>query len=138
MSPQVLPGLLLVFARRVDLSAGGQAASAGCHTPGLLRSVRWDSYFAPCVLAYAIGLGMALAANALRITVNGVQGQPALLYLVPATLGAVWWRAMRRTEVPALWHGSMLEPASSGDRPDPGGSYGSESGEYKPMLCGPL
>ena len=100
--------------------------------------MRWDSYFAPCVLAYAIGLGMALAANALRITVNGVQGQPALLYLVPATLGAVWWRAMRRTEVPALWHGSMLEPASSSDRPDPGGSDGSESGEYKPMLCGPL
>ena len=38
----------------------------------------------------------ALAANALRITVNGVQGQPALLYLVPCTLGAVWWRALRR------------------------------------------
>jgi hypothetical protein len=27
------------------------------------------------------------------------QGQPALLYLVPATLGAMWWRALRRNEV---------------------------------------
>ena len=73
MSPQVLPGLLLVFARRVDLSAGGQDGSAGCHTPSVLHSVSYFSYFSPCVLAYAIGLGMALAANALLITVNGVQ-----------------------------------------------------------------
>ena len=129
----VLPGLLLVLARRADLSAGGVGG----------RGLRWGGYFAPCVLAYALGLAMALGANAMHITVNGVQGQPALLYLVPATLGAVWWRVLRRNEVAALWHGGALEQpptyttATEREHAHPSDAY-TESGEYKPMLCAPL
>ena len=68
-----------------------------------------------------------------------MQGQPALLYLVPATLGAVWWRALRRNEVAALWHGGALEqpPATEREHAHPADGY-TEAGEYKPMLGGPL
>jgi hypothetical protein len=42
------------------------------------------TYFNPTLLAYTLGLGAAFAANSITHL-----GQPALLYLVPLTLGAV-------------------------------------------------
>lgn len=79
----VLPGLVVVLARKVDLAGGGQS---GGHWPWLCA-------------AYAVGLGMALLANIMEWTFNGVAGQPALMYLVPATLGCFWARVWWRQEV---------------------------------------
>ena len=52
------------------------------------------TYFLPTLYAYVLGLGAAFAANALTHL-----GQPALLYLVPATLGAVGGTAALRGEL---------------------------------------
>ena len=53
-----------------------------------------------CLLqaAYVIGLGVAFAANAITKL-----GQPALLYLVPATFLAITATAASRGEVQRLW-----------------------------------
>ena len=158
----VLPGLLLVLARRLDLFARARAGGGDAHRDGGGRggqggggsggggcgaSCVGGGYFAASVLAYAAGLSMALAANSLHLTVNGVQGQPALLYLVPCTLGAVWWRGWRRGELRALWHGTVLDPPADAVAADDlsgrdGGNSPcssephteSEPGDYKPLL----
>lgn len=54
--------------------------------------------FRAVLLAYAAGLSAAFAAN----TLTGA-GQPALLYLCPATLGAVALAASLRGEVARVW-----------------------------------
>lgn len=56
--------------------------------------------------AYVGGLGVAFAVNAVTHT-----GQPALLYLVPATLGAILLMAATRGEVARV--------AGFVDRPSP-------------------
>ena len=48
--------------------------------------------------AYVLGLGVAFAANAITKL-----GQPALLYLVPATFSAIALTAVSRGEVRQLW-----------------------------------
>ena len=48
--------------------------------------------------AYVIGLGIAFAANAITKL-----GQPALLYLVPATFTAITLTAASRGEINRLW-----------------------------------
>ncbi|CAL5218425.1 g103 [Coccomyxa viridis] len=52
------------------------------------------TYFVPTMAAYIGGLGIAFAANAITH-----MGQPALLYLVPATCGAIFLVAAGRGEV---------------------------------------
>lgn len=49
--------------------------------------------------AYILGLGIAFAANAITKL-----GQPALLYLVPATFSAITLTAASRGEVQRLWN----------------------------------
>lgn len=75
----VLPGLLAVFAARFDAATG----------LGLSRG-----FFVPVAVGYAVGL--LLTWGALVFSIFGDQGQPALLYLVPCTLGVIsllaWWR----------------------------------------------
>ena len=61
---------------------------------------------------YLAGLSCALAANMYHLTINGVQGQPALLYLVPLTIGPVSLLAYLRGELPRLWSGEALLPAT--------------------------
>lgn len=39
----------------------------------------------------------------------GIQGQPALLYLIPCTLGLCMLLAWRRGEVRSMWHGLRSE-----------------------------
>jgi minor histocompatibility antigen H13 len=56
------------------------------------------TYFEPVMWAYCGGLVVAFVANA----VTGL-GQPALLYLCPATLGAVALVGLRRRETGRLW-----------------------------------
>ena len=85
----VLPGLLVAFAARCDACA-------------LQRR-----YFPLMVCGYAVGLAMANVAVAYF-----AQGQPALLYLVPCTLGPFLHAAQRDGTLQTLWQGppSLLDP----------------------------
>jgi len=56
------------------------------------------NYFTPVMAAYVLGLVTAFAANSITHL-----GQPALLYIVPATLSAVGLTAVRRNEVRRIW-----------------------------------
>jgi signal peptide peptidase-like protein 2B len=87
----LLPGLLVSFCLRYDWTA----------RKSLLRG-----YFLWSTVGY--GLGLFLTYVALNV-MNG-SGQPALLYIVPCTLGSVlslgWWRG----ELKSLWFkGDSLE-----------------------------
>jgi len=57
-------------------------------------------YFVPVVIGYAIGLSMA---NVAVYLMN--MGQPALLYLVPCTLGTMAYKGWKRNELMSLWNG---------------------------------
>jgi len=82
----VLPGLLAVFCRRFDISQ---------------RLPPRRGYFLPCVAGYGAGLLATYAA--LWFSLFGDEGQPALLYLVPGTLGTTSVLALVRGHFPALW-----------------------------------
>ncbi|GIL71574.1 hypothetical protein Vretifemale_2115, partial [Volvox reticuliferus] len=56
------------------------------------------TYFTPVLFAYVLGLVGAFIAN----DITGL-GQPALLYIVPATLGAVVLVGLQRGELGRLW-----------------------------------
>lgn len=60
-------------------------------------------YFVPLIIAYAVGLLMANAAVYLM-----QMGQPALLYLVPCTLGTMAYLGWKRGELRALWDGPKV------------------------------
>ena len=86
---QVLPGLLLCFAMRVDcerivsssLGGGGVRGGLGTATHGLLVCCQQWSYFAVALVGYGCGLMVAsFVADWYRVA------QPALLYLVPGVL----------------------------------------------------
>lgn len=130
----VLPGLLLSFAARLDaakrllgvISGGnGTTNSYTCREDrcGGAFTICNGGYFAPLVVAYAIGLFMA---NAAVYLMN--MGQPALLYLVPCCLGTICYMGWRRNELNDLWHGpkvirtadTLLYGEEYGDDSDPG------------------
>jgi minor histocompatibility antigen H13 len=56
------------------------------------------TYFTRVMIAYVIGLATAFGANAITHL-----GQPALLYIVPATLGALVLASATRQELKQLW-----------------------------------
>jgi signal peptide peptidase-like protein 2B len=80
-----LPGLLLSMLMRFDLS-NALSGLAG--------------YFVPALIGYAVGL--AAAGIAVAVTLSG---QPALLYLVPCTLGLTVLLAWHRGHLGVLWRG---------------------------------
>merc|ERR1712066_1055247 len=82
----VLPGLLVSYLRRYDI-LGRRQFSRG--------------YFAPSVVGYFIGLCITMVA----LKIMGI-GQPALLYLVPGTLGTTLVLAVYRGELTHLWEGT--------------------------------
>lgn len=84
----ILPGLLVAYTRRIDLDQ---------------RLTLLAGYFLPAAAAYAVGL--VLTDVALVFSWFGDQGQPALLYLVPCTLGTVLARALWRRELGPLFRG---------------------------------
>jgi len=119
----VLPGLLLTLARRFDLTilhravASNVGVDPASHASQPLHGLGCGlgcgrcgggCYWAAAAIAYAIGLAITLAANIYGVTFNGVQGQPALLYLVPCTVGAVFAVSACRNEVHQVWHGTLL------------------------------
>ncbi|KAJ8600129.1 hypothetical protein CTAYLR_003461 [Chrysophaeum taylorii] len=105
----VLPGLLVSFCARYDAAAN--------------RS----RYFPACVFGYAIGLACAnLAVAVFKV------GQPALLYLVPCTLGLVYILAKLDHTFDHLWKGPPdLLPLPSSSSPPPSSSPPEEEGDLE-------
>ncbi len=87
----VFPGLLLSLGARLD-------ATRAILQPSQYNS--FNGYFLPLILSYAIGL---LFAN-LMVYASG-KAQPALLYLVPSTLGTIALIGHRGDELKPLWNG---------------------------------
>ena len=88
----MLPGLLAAFCRRFDAS---------------LRLPLSRAYFPPCLAGY--GGGLLLTYAALWNSWFGDQGQPALLYLVPCTLGVVAALGAARGQLGQLWRHEFPE-----------------------------
>eukprot|EP00928_Gymnodinium_smaydae_P026177 TRINITY_DN2062_c0_g1_i1.p1 TRINITY_DN2062_c0_g1~~TRINITY_DN2062_c0_g1_i1.p1 ORF type:complete len:531 (+),score=86.90 TRINITY_DN2062_c0_g1_i1:55-1647(+) len=82
-----LPGLLVTFLRRQDL---------------LARRTLCKGYFVPAVAGYAIGLCITIVALMWMR-----KGQPALLYLVPCTLGLTIALARMRGDLRDMWRGDV-------------------------------
>lgn len=126
----VLPGLLLSFAARLDASrlvctlysacqnqssraispaSGSGAGQQDCGVPTpmpvwyALLFGGYGYYFVPLVVSYTIGLIMANLAVYLM-----EMGQPALLYLVPCTLGTMAYKGWKRNELMSLWNGPKI------------------------------
>ena len=84
----VLPGLLLVWCARLDMRRYGSLSSESAS----------KGYLPMALLGYALGL---LVAN---LAVDYFQaGQPALLYIVPLTLGSVLSRSHKSKSLRDLW-----------------------------------
>jgi signal peptide peptidase-like protein 2B len=84
----IIPGLLVCFA----------------HTFDIMNALKFRPYFIVTSLGYTIGLFGAFIALYLMRT-----GQPALLYIVPAILVAIFSLGTCRKEVKALWRGTTTE-----------------------------
>lgn len=89
----VLPGLLVAMGRRWDL----HKAKLGT---GLATALSLQ-YFLALLIAY--GGGLAVTFVALARGWGGNEGQPALLYLCPATLGMAGALAWANGDLRALW-----------------------------------
>lgn len=99
-----LPGLLVSYLLRHDTQSKRKRLFAG--------------YFAPAVLGYFVGLTLTIMA----LLIMSI-GQPALLYLVPTTLGTTLVLGWRRGELRALWDGTPVAYAGApGHQHDPEGS----------------
>lgn len=125
----ILPGLLISFTARYDAAralvkkiarvtiipnnAVEEAdAATSDDSKGLqrhlttLKSALFKGYFGPLTLAYALGLGTF-------IVVSTTMSQPALLYLAPICLMAIFFLGLKRRELSELWKGpSSLRKAN--------------------------
>lgn len=126
----VLPGLLLSFAARLDAARLVRALYSAVKKSDINNQNRsravspieqedglppamstwyallfggYGYYFVPLIISYAIGLSMANAAVYLM-----EMGQPALLYLVPCTLGTMAYKGWKRGELMSLWLGPNI------------------------------
>jgi signal peptide peptidase-like protein 2B len=94
----VLPGLLISFAARLDEAK----YLVGGHTNVQIRMPpKHGGFLLYLVIAYAVGLLMANIAVVLM-----ERGQPALMYLVPTTLGTFLF--LGRHELKDLWQGPRV------------------------------
>lgn len=89
-----LPGLLISYLRRYDLLG---------HRQG------FGGYFVPAVIGYFLGLVVTIMA----LIFSGM-GQPALLYLVPGTLGTTQVLGLIRGETWNLWEGTPSKSRQDG------------------------
>eukprot|EP00638_Chattonella_subsalsa_P000540 CAMPEP_0117755468 /NCGR_PEP_ID=MMETSP0947-20121206/13472_1 /TAXON_ID=44440 /ORGANISM="Chattonella subsalsa, Strain CCMP2191" /LENGTH=562 /DNA_ID=CAMNT_0005574813 /DNA_START=348 /DNA_END=2036 /DNA_ORIENTATION=- len=114
----VLPGLLLAFALRYDTSR---------------RQPLWKGYFMFMAVGYSVGLIMA------DVAVYWMQmGQPALLYLVPLTLGVFLLRAKMEGKLKEMWEGPkhMDIPAPLTTVDPPKQTFTNDKGQEKrPLLA---
>ena len=100
----IIPGLLVAFLRRFEI-----------HKQHISKGMR-VSYFVLSSFSYALGLLLTFAA--LLFSWFGDQGQPALLYLVPCTLGSTFLLAYSRGEVMELWKGISEADGEVDARPE--------------------
>jgi len=91
----VLPGLLVSYYRRHDLLSS--------------RTI-FQGYFLPGLVGYFVGLCCTIVALVVMKL-----GQPALLYLVPGTLGTGLVVGLLRGELPQLWQGVPIRPGESSE-----------------------
>jgi len=101
----VLPGLLVAFSRRWDVSLPSARRAEGEEST---TSGRHGMYFATLIVSYAAGLLLTFVA--LAFDVGGQHGQPALLYLVPCSLGTMVLLGWVRGDLGALWKGQPRGP----------------------------
>jgi len=126
----VLPGLLISFAARYDaaralvkkctqtssirsgenvVDLGGEATidpasnDRSHYLLGRIYKALFKGYFGPLVIAYSVGLMLTYIA-----VYTTKRGQPALLYLVPACLGTLFFLGWRRRELSELWSGPKV------------------------------
>jgi len=98
-----LPGLLVSYLRRHDLQSHRRI---------------FEGYFGPALIGYFVGLCVTICALIIM-----KMGQPALLYLVPGTLGTTLVIAHCRGELSLLWEGKpsnrerRLEEEGNSDGP---------------------
>ena len=108
LGDMALPGMLIALmlcddvARWVQRSGGGGGSARRALAS---RSFWAGSYVLPAWVGYALGMVAALGIG----TVFQAP-QPALFYLVPATLAPVAVAARRRGELRAVWEGWDTEP----------------------------
>eukprot|EP00939_MAST-03C_sp_MAST-3C-sp1_P002362 g2362.t1 len=121
----ILPTTLLTLMLRADYKlTGGPFAGSGRRRVSFAGEPgSWSDdvlfrvgYFPILLACYGLGLFLAFLANALHITINGVQGQPALLYLVPCTLFPSLYMARRRNELLLLWNWGSGDGDAAGDK----------------------
>ncbi|KAI9993470.1 hypothetical protein PInf_015553 [Phytophthora infestans] len=112
IDPEPMP-MLLVLPRIMDWSGGVSMLGLGdIILPGMLLSftLRFDyaqgstNYFRLMAIGYAVGLAMANLA--VMIT---EMGQPALMYLVPTTLGSLVIASKRNGDFRAMWIGAGVD-----------------------------
>ena len=151
----VLPGLLVAMARRWDMAAGKEeeeeeserfdrvastADATTSHSSTTNSAKKSGFYFFPMVVAYSCGLLLTFAA--LAFGWGGDQGQPALLYLVPCTLGMQCFLGWVRGELSALWHWKEGEDQGEGNgarrNRRRGGREDVEQGQGAPLLSHPV
>jgi signal peptide peptidase-like protein 2B len=101
----LLPGLLIIFAYRWGLRK--------CKTSNQKFGINSCRYFWPLCGAYIAGL--VLTYIALSLNIGGQHGQPALLYLVPTTLGSCVLLAILYGEFDEMWQGFSAQPLASAD-----------------------
>eukprot|EP00250_Pteridium_aquilinum_P008502 c17997_g1_i1 orf=254-1870(-) len=80
----LLPGLLISFAKRFDVATK--------------KTIR-NGYF----LWLSIGYGFGLIVTYIALNLMDGHGQPALLYIVPFTLGSLFFLGWKRGELATLW-----------------------------------
>lgn len=97
LGDMALPGLLVAYLLRFDLQHAETATRRW-----------WQTYFAIASGGYAAGL--VLTYVALMVSESG---QPALLYLVPTTLGVVLPVAFVRGDLREMWSGSHARSAAA-------------------------
>jgi hypothetical protein len=78
----VLPALAIAYGRRIDIYRAAAGRPGSVSLLGKVSSCCSFGYFGWSVAGYGLGLAVTLAANAYGWTFNGVQGQPALLYVI--------------------------------------------------------
>ncbi len=86
----VIPGIFLALVLRMDVARAAAAASSGAPPPAA-------RYFRSVMVGYVAGLGSTIAVMNLFSA-----AQPALLYIVPAVLGALALHAWRADELAAV------------------------------------
>lgn len=87
-----IPGIALVFLLRFDKK----------------REKLYKGYFFTGYIGYCFGLLFAFIASSSGFEINGVRGQPALLYIVPLMLIPVFIVAKMRGDVQILWKGRIF------------------------------